>query len=114
MAGLSLEEVMAAVEAVRRDLQAQIDGLQAELATLRAAAPVAALARSAPSSAPEPEPVSEEVLVILAAAVTAYLGKKVRIRSARLMPTPHDSINPWAQHGRVFVQATAHDLRRLR
>jgi len=46
--------------------------------------------------------------LILAAAVTAFLGKKVRIRSAKMLYA-HESFNAWSQQGRVVVQAS-HNL----
>ena len=101
------KDLLTAIEALRRDMQGQIDGLKAELATLRARPP-------APAPAETAEEISPEMLVILAAAATAYLGVKVRIRSARLLHPGHDGISPWAQHGRVFVQSAAHTLRRVR
>ena len=55
--------------------------------------------------------ISPELLLVIAAAVTSFLGKKVRIRSARLMQSPPEAISAWAQQGRVFVQAS-HNLRR--
>jgi len=55
--------------------------------------------------------VTPELLVVIAAAVTAFLGKKVRIRSAKMLQSPYEIINPWAQQGRVFVQAS-HNLSR--
>jgi hypothetical protein len=57
--------------------------------------------------APMPEPVTAETLAILAAAVTSFLGKKVRIRSAHLL----HAASPWAQAGRAIVQAS-HNLSR--
>lgn len=53
------------------------------------------------------EGVSPEILVVIAAAVAHFMGKSVRIRSARLVH-PAGS-NPWAQQGRVFIQAS-HNL----
>ncbi len=53
------------------------------------------------------EHVSAETLAMIAAAVTAFLGKKVKIRSAQLLPT----VNSWAQAGRAIVQAS-HNLKR--
>ena len=52
--------------------------------------------------------VSPELLVVMAAAIAAFLGKKVRIRSARMLQSPYEIINPWAQQGRVTVQASHH------
>jgi methylmalonyl-CoA carboxyltransferase large subunit len=54
--------------------------------------------------------VTPEVLVMIAAAVTSFLGKKVRVRSAKMLQSPYEVVNPWSQQGRVFVQAS-HNLR---
>jgi methylmalonyl-CoA carboxyltransferase large subunit len=56
------------------------------------------------------EEVTPEMLVVMAAAVTAFLGKRVRIRSAKMLQSPYEIVNPWSQQGRVFVQAS-HNLR---
>lgn len=70
------------------------------------AAPVAA-----PQAAPGPtikvqgaEELSPEVLMVISAAVAAFLGKTGR--RPRVVQT---GINPWAQQGRVIVQAS-HNL----
>ncbi len=68
-----------------------------------AAAPLAA--KSAPVV--EKEQLSSETLAIISAAVAAYLGKTVRLRQARLLPAYGTS--PWAQQGRVYIQAS-HNL----
>ena len=75
---------------------------------------VAAPANSGPAPAPpkpgEPEKsgeVAPETILILSAAVAAFLGKRARIRSARLVRAAPS--NAWAQQGRVFVQAS-HNL----
>jgi hypothetical protein len=59
------------------------------------------------------EEVTPELLIMLAAAATAFLGKDVRIRTAKMLQSPYEVINPWAQQGRVFVQAS-HNLRSRR
>jgi hypothetical protein len=61
----------------------------------------------------ESEEISPDTLLIIAAAVTAFLGKKVRVRSAKMLQSPYEIVNPWAQQGRVFVQAS-HNLARGR
>ena len=53
------------------------------------------------------EEVSRETILLLSAAVAAYLGKRAQIRSARLVRTAPSSA--WAQQGRVFIQAS-HNL----
>lgn len=60
---------------------------------------------------PPPTQVTPEEIVIIAAAVTAYLGKRVRVRGARRLPQAGSS--PWSQQGRVFVQAS-HNLGMLK
>ncbi len=64
-----------------------------------------------PAAAPAPPPPAEEIapelVMVLGAAVAAFLGKRARIRSARLVRTAPSSA--WAQQGRVFVQAS-HNL----
>lgn len=67
------------------------------------AAPVAPAPAPAPAPA-KPEEITPEVLMILTAAVSAFLGKKAKIRGARLMRPAQSSA--WAQQGRVFVQAS--------
>ena len=50
--------------------------------------------------------VTPDVLLIISAAVSAFLGKKIRIRSARMLQSPYEIVNPWSQQGRVSVQAS--------
>ena len=52
--------------------------------------------------------VTPEMLVVIAAAVTAFLGKKVRIRSAKMLHPPCEVVNPWSQQGRVLIHASHH------
>ncbi len=78
----------------------------AEAAPVHSPAPVAK-----PPVAVPPKPVEEvtpEMLLVIAAAVTAYLGKAVRIRSARMLYS-HESFNAWSQQGRAVIQAS-HNL----
>ena len=90
-------------------LEAQVAGFP-PAAARPAAAPVAAPAAAKQAASPEKGKVTPEVLVMIAAAVTAFLGKKVRIRSAKMLQSPYEVVNPWSQQGRVFVQAS-HNLR---
>ncbi len=55
------------------------------------------------------EEVTPEIMAVLAASASAFLGKKVRILSARLLEAPPEATNAWSQQGRVFVQAS-HNL----
>ena len=73
------------------------------------------LAKQQPAPVPAPAPptperreeITPEILMVLTAAVAAFLGKRAKIRSARLAPVRPTSA--WAQQGRVFVQAS-HNL----
>jgi methylmalonyl-CoA carboxyltransferase large subunit len=112
----------------RRKMQAEIEQLrsmiyehlQKERETKPLAAPVPAPLPApakepviqAPVAAPapvptQPEEVTHETLAIISAAIAAYLGKTVRIRSARRLSP--DERSTWAQQGRVYIQAS-HNL----
>jgi hypothetical protein len=52
--------------------------------------------------------VTPKTLSVIAAAVTEFLGKKVRIRSARMLQAPY-AVGRWARQGRVTVQ-TSHNI----
>jgi hypothetical protein len=101
MPASTLGDVAAELAALRLETQAQIADLSAQVAALKALV-----------HRPESEAVSPEELVMMAAAVTSYLGVQVRIRSARRVDGPVHGGSAWAQHGRVFVQAAAHAMRR--
>ena len=79
------------------ELKAQLEALQAKLA-------------QTVKSEPVKEEVTPEVLAMIAAAVSTFLGKKIRIRSAKALQSPYEVVNPWSQQGRLFVQAS-HNLR---
>jgi methylmalonyl-CoA carboxyltransferase large subunit len=51
--------------------------------------------------APPAEGISEEIVLVIAAAVAAFLGKKAPIRQIRLLGSA-----AWAQQGRVTIQAS--------
>jgi methylmalonyl-CoA carboxyltransferase large subunit len=89
---------------------AQQSGALAELAAKLAGTTAPGQAGSASSAAAHESEISPEMLVIIAAAVSTFLGKKIRIRSARMLQSPYEIINPWSQQGRVSVQAS-HTLR---
>jgi hypothetical protein len=89
-------------------MQAEIDQLKSALAALQGRQ-----AGSATEAAPAPQEISPETLVMLAAVATTFLGKKVKVRSAKMLQTPYEIVNPWAQYGRVSVQAS-HNLPRGR
>ena len=100
-----LSELADAIEA----LQARVADLSKSAAMQKAAEPAAGAKAAATAVTEavhrETGDVSPEILVMIAAAVTAFLGKKVRIRSAKMLQSPYEVVNPWSQQGRVYVQA---------
>jgi methylmalonyl-CoA carboxyltransferase 12S subunit len=92
----------------RRLVQREVARLQSLIQPAPPPAPVPAAAPTpTPVEPPKTEEVSPETIMILSAAVAAFLGKRARIRSARLVRTAPS--NAWAQQGRAFVQAS-HNL----
>jgi methylmalonyl-CoA carboxyltransferase large subunit len=86
----------AVLEAVRQEL----DRLGERVAALEAAAGLK------PQMAVPPVPVqsedlSEELVLVISAAVAAFLGKKPHIRQIRLLGSA-----AWAQQGRATIQAS--------
>jgi len=93
-------------------LSETLEALRQEIAQLgqRVAKLEAAVGASIPAPAPaapsgeqpvQGEGLSEEVLVVISAAIAAFLGKKAPIRQIRLLGT-----TAWAQQGRVTIQAS--------
>ena len=91
----------AAMEAEIRKLKGELDVLKKEFSARLDHLEASVL------PAPTEEHVSPEILAVIAVAVTAFLGKKVKIRSARLT----QQTATWAQTGRVTIQAS-HNLNR--
>jgi hypothetical protein len=99
------------VDQLRSEMREQLRRLaELETALARMAGQTAELAEPlkaattpfAPEAAGE---ITPERLAVLAAVVTAFLGRKVKIHQARLLVNP-EVVSPWAQQGRVFVQAS--------
>ncbi|MGA3026845.1 MAG: hypothetical protein ABSF98_18970 [Bryobacteraceae bacterium] len=87
-----------------RGMEERIHNLELRLGeaakpVVSAPAPVAAKAEEK-----EEERIEPEILMVIAAAVAAFMGKKARIRRVRRSATP--GMNPWAQQGRVSIQAS--------
>lgn len=103
-ASVDLAQVADALEALRRE----VARLGERVATLEAAAGVRPAAGAPPPQvAPTPphaapaEGLSEELVVVISAAIAAFLGKKPHIRQIRLLGSA-----AWAQQGRVTIQAS--------
>ena len=122
-----LQDAIDALVAQLADLNARLEKLEAGATATPVAAPAPVVAKPAvaePVPAPpapavaapaepakaEPAPakpekvedeLSDELVLILSAAVAAYLGKRPHIRAIRPLGS-----SAWAQQGRVFVQAS--------
>ena len=92
--------VAEALEALRQE----VARLSERVAALEAVAgPSARTATNAQTKAagPAAEGLSEEMLLVISAAIAAYLGKKAPIRQIRLLRS-----DAWAQQGRATIQAS--------
>jgi methylmalonyl-CoA carboxyltransferase 12S subunit len=115
-----MQEIAAMRAQIARDLDAKSTHLGTDsktevvkpakaVETRNAALPAKPETKSTAPAQPQQtaEELAHETLVVIAAAVSAFLGKSVRLRSARLIQPVEGSA--WAQQGRVFVQAS-HNL----
>lgn len=113
--GIQQQKALAeAVQALRDDVARLTERISAlELSASGGSAPVvpaagttgapAPAAPAAPAEKPAAEPaeLSEELVLIISAAIAAYLGKKPYIRQIRLVSSP-----TWTHQGRVSIQAS--------
>jgi methylmalonyl-CoA carboxyltransferase large subunit len=106
-------ELSAALGALRKELSRlseRVAALEAAIggtASTTSWSPPPALTQSPVTCAqpvPPAEGLSEELLLVISAAIAAFLGKRPHIRQIRLLGTA-----AWAQQGRVTIQAS-HDL----
>ena len=133
-AQIEIADIAGQIESLRQALEMQMDELRARQAELseqikavqhsmaspemKKAEPIASApppkaevskpsrVEAAPATTAPSQGISEEIMLVIVAAVAAFVGKSARIRSARYV---HEGQSPWAQQGRVFVQAS-HNL----
>jgi methylmalonyl-CoA carboxyltransferase large subunit len=89
-------DVLKALETVQQEL-ARLGERVAALEAVAGLRPRTAT----PPAATQPEGLSEELVLVLSAAVAAFLGKKPHLRQIRLLGS-----SAWAQQGRATVQAS--------
>jgi len=99
---MTLARVADALEALRQELAR----LSARVAALEVVAPAAGRAlapATADQAAPRPaaEGLSDELVLVISAAIAAFLGKKPHIRQIRLLGSP-----AWLHQGRITIQAS--------
>jgi methylmalonyl-CoA carboxyltransferase large subunit len=85
-------------------LRQELSRLSERVAALEAAVGVTPRAPAPSQRPPATESLSEETILVIGAAIAAFLGKKPHIRQIRLLGAAS-----WAQQGRVLIQAS-HDL----
>jgi methylmalonyl-CoA carboxyltransferase large subunit len=100
------ESQLSLLTSTLKALEARVAELSRPAGTQEAADPAAAK-EAVPA---DDEQVTPDMLVVIAAAVTAYLGKKVRIRSAKMLRPTRAGVGAWSQQGRVLVHGS-HSLR---
>jgi methylmalonyl-CoA carboxyltransferase large subunit len=93
-----IAELARAVESLRREVAGLKDRTQAlETALIRRVHEQVPLPRESGQAAG----LSEELVMVISAAIAAYLGVKPRIRQIVLVQS-----HPWSQQGRVTIQAS--------
>jgi methylmalonyl-CoA carboxyltransferase 12S subunit len=112
MARIKTQDLAETLEQVRQQLAELVERVQC-LEAMKPAAPEIKAATPTPAPVPvkkeappqkaQPEMTEEELLVV-SAALAAYLGVRVHIKRIRLL-----SSHAWAQQGRVSIQAS-HNL----
>lgn len=102
----TFEELRRELASLRAEFDSRVDSLEKKIAgaTPSPTKPPAPLSSPAQTKAE----VTPETIAIIAAAVTSFLGKKVKIRHARRIDS---GTTPWAQQGRAIIQAS-HNLSR--
>jgi uncharacterized protein len=107
-----MERQLNAMATTVKALQARVAELSRMQATRMQEAEVAVIATPAEiADHAKRAQTKPEIVAVLTAAATAFLGKKARVRSAQLLPnTQQDSAGAWAQQGRMIVQ-TSHNPR---
>jgi|WetSurMetagenome_2_1015567.scaffolds.fasta_scaffold199918_3 methylmalonyl-CoA carboxyltransferase 12S subunit len=93
-----LEARIARLEAAR---DAAVTNLVAAAAVPRPAPVPTAAAAAPPAPAVAHEEITEDVLLVIAATVAAFLGERAHVRQVRLVAS-----EAWAQQGRVSVMAS--------
>ncbi|AMV39116.1 hypothetical protein [Planctomyces sp. SH-PL62] len=95
----SLADVLKALAAIQADLARMGERLAAVEAVQSRPMPVPA--ESAAPAAKPADPLTQETILAIGAAIAAYLGKKAHIRQIQLLGSV-----AWAQQGRVTIQAS--------
>ena len=98
----TLARLAEAVESLRQEME-RLSQRVAALEATAGAASQPALAQSADRATPAPaaEELSDELVMVIGAAIAAFLGKKAHVRQIRLLGSA-----AWLHQGRVTIQAS--------
>ncbi len=88
-----------------KDLRDEMRALREEVRALATPAPPAPPAVPPAPAHAAPRKITEDQLMILGAVLACHFGKRVKIRSARVISVGSGS-NVWSQQGRAAVQAS--------
>jgi methylmalonyl-CoA carboxyltransferase large subunit len=99
---VELARLAESLEALRKEV-ARLGERVAALESVRSTEP--GIPRQSASTAPLADGISEELLLVISAAIAAYLGKTVPIRQIRLLGSA-----AWSQQGRVTIQASHQEV----
>lgn len=92
---------LAAVTAALESLRKELAHLAERLAALEAGNGAATQKSAPPARSAEQVGLSDELVVVISAAIAAFLGKKPHIRQIRLVGG-----ESWAQQGRATIQTS--------
>ena len=93
------------VSATLDEIRAELERLSERVAALERSAADSSAAGGATAASGPQESVDEDLLLVIGAAVAAFLGEKPRIRQIRVLGGEN-----WSQQGRATIQAS-HALR---
>jgi methylmalonyl-CoA carboxyltransferase 12S subunit len=95
-----LEKIQAQLTALSERVE-QLEAAGPKQPAVAATIPVPVMLETAPQLAPLKEEITEEELIVISAALGAYLGVRIRIKQIRLL-----SSHAWALQGRASIQAS--------
>jgi hypothetical protein len=96
---------------LRLEVRRQIDALSASVTALERTVGTLAAGSSATLRPEEEQTLDEitpETMATITETITALLGRKVHIRSVKILHVPTAIANAWSQQGRAVIQASHH------
>ena len=101
MKNSELREALDEIRAMLGELAARVASLESRAAPPASAPAPTTISTSAAPVPVAPAPITEDLVLVITAAVAAFLGERAHVRQIRLI-----SSSAWAQQGRVSVQAS--------